>query len=77
MITIDNCIVKFNEKDMYKQKSIVATATTNKTLAPKAITSAVVMPAAGPIKLVKAYGVIKKTVLAHTLKKIIKVIKNS
>jgi len=59
MITIDDSIGKFNQKYKNKQKSIVATTTANNMPDPQKTTKAVVIPAAGPIKLIKEYGVIK------------------
>jgi len=59
MITIDDSIGRLSQKYKNKQKSMVATVTASNVLAPQKTTKAVVMPAAGPTKLIKEYGVIK------------------
>jgi hypothetical protein len=73
MITIEDSIGNFSQKYKNRQNSTVAVTIADNIPAPHKTTKAVVIPAAGPIKLVKEKGVIKTKVQTHTLRKAIRV----
>ncbi|OUR60529.1 hypothetical protein A9Q74_12985 [Colwellia sp. 39_35_sub15_T18] len=68
MITIAKLISKLKCQERKLERIITTAVVTNNILVPKKITKAVVIPAIGPIKLMKEKGIIKSAVLTQTIR---------